>query len=170
VATEALPKPPAYYVGLYAALNDPQFIAAVAKVLVDRDISGFNPGAHAKQTGAKQAAAKASQTPTAAWCEMLSAHWPSDLITASDLFFILTGCEPSAGASLNAGHRRTLEQFGIVAMGTPKRIAGNMVRLSIVRNKDKWLDADSDAIREELQKALTSLPNAREYLDECAAE
>lgn len=170
VATEALPKPPAYYVKLYAALNDPQFIAAVAKVLIDRDISGFNPGAHAKQTGAKQAAAKASQTPAAAWCEMLLEHWPSDLITASDLFFILTGCEPSAGISLNAGHRRTLEQFGIAAMGTPKRIAGNMVRLSVVRNKDKWLDADSDAIREELQKALTGLPNAREYLDECAAE
>lgn len=170
VATEALPKPPAYYVKLYAALNDPQFIAAVAKVLVDRDISGFNPGAHAKQTGAKQAAAKASQTPTAAWCEMLLAHWPSDIITASDLFFILTGCEPSPGASLNAGHRRTLEQFGIVAMGTPKRIAGNMVRLSVVRNKDKWLDADSDAIREELQKALSGLQNAREYIDECAAE
>ncbi|NTV71552.1 MAG: hypothetical protein HGA71_15575 [Azonexaceae bacterium] len=170
VATEALPKPPAYYVELYAALNDPQFIAAVAKVLANRDISGFNPGAHAKQTAAKKAAAKASQTPAGAWCEMLVAHWPSDLITAGDLFFVLTGCDPAAGASLNAGHRRTLEQAGIISMGTPKRIGGNMVRLSVIRNKDIWLDADIDAIRKELQKALVGLQNARDYLDECAAE
>lgn len=111
-----------------------------------------------------------SQTPTAAYCESLVAHWPSDLITAGDLFFVLTGCEPSAGAGVNAGHRRTLEHYGIQSMGKTRKVDGNVVRLSIIRNRHKWMDADAESVKRELQKVKPGLLNARDYLDECESD
>jgi hypothetical protein len=169
VATEAMPKGAEYYARLYTALDDPLFIASVATFLGCRDISAFNPGAHAMLTEAKKAATKASQTPTAEWCELLVDHWPSDLITSSDLFTVLMGVDPSNRGSLNAGHRKTLEQFGIVAMGKAKKVNGNLFRLSILRNKEHWKIADSDAIKAELAKVKCGLDNARDYLEEIAS-
>ncbi|QRM19714.1 hypothetical protein GBK02_10020 [Dechloromonas sp. TW-R-39-2] len=155
VVTEGQPKTPAYYSTLYAALNNPLFIAAVAKFLGERDISTFNPGAHATNNEAKQQATKASQTPMAAQCEALVKYWPSDLITAADLYSVLEQrhAVDDTKRCLTSAHRKTLEQYGIVALGKPIKVDANPVRLSIVRNKAKWQGADNDLLREELRKA-----------------
>lgn len=168
VITEALPRSEEYYSRLYAALNDPLFIAAVARFLGERDIAHFNPGAHAKQTEAKRAAAKASQTPAAAWCELLVAHWPSDLITAGDLYEVLEG-QTTSGKGLNASHRRTLEQYRIEAVGRVKA-DGSTLRVSAVRNLARWKNAEPSELRAELSKVSTGLSSARDVLEDAAAK
>lgn len=57
VLNEAEPLTPEYYTRLYAALKDSSFIAGVAKLLSDRDLSEFNPGAHAVRNAAKETVA-----------------------------------------------------------------------------------------------------------------
>lgn len=167
VYTEARPREADYYARLYAVLDDPLFIAAVAKFLGERDISAFNPGAHAVNSESKKAATKASQTPMAAWCEMLVDHWPSDLIMSQHLFDILA--RDGAGSSLNAAHRRTMEQYGVEALGKPLKVEGKPVRVCIVRNKEQWKQAEPDNLRNELAKANPGIDSARDYLMEFAA-
>lgn len=171
VYTEAAPQGADYYARLYSALNDPQFIASVAKHLGQRDLSRFNPGAHASNSDAKKAATKASQTPMASWCEMLLEHWPSDLITSRDLYEVLEGrATGDESGSLTAAHRRVLESFGVEALGKPLKIAGRTVRASVLRDKVKWKVADPAALREELVKAQPALQGAREYLMDLATD
>ena len=148
-------------------LDDPLFIAAVAKFLSERDIRAFNPGAHAVNSESKRTATKANQTPMAAWCEMLVDHWPSDLIISQHLFDILA--RDGSGGSLNAAHRRTLEQYGVEALGKPVKVEGRPVRVSIVRNKEQWKRAEPGMLRSELAKAAPGLESARDYLMEFAA-
>ncbi len=167
VYTEARPRGADYYARLYSVLDDAMFIAAVAKYLGERDIGAFNPGAHAVNSESKKAATKASQTPMAAWCEMLVEHWPSDLIMSQHLFDILA--RDGAGGSLNAAHRRTLEQHGVEALGKPLKVEGRPVRVSIVRNKERWKQAEPNNLRDELAKANPGLDSARDYLMEFAA-
>lgn len=154
VSTDERPRDPGYYSQLYRALNDPLFIAAIATYLGQRDISRFNPGAHAVLTDAKKAATEASQTPTAGWCELLVNYWPSDLITSRDLYRVLEGSGYGEG-SLNAAHRRTLEQFGVEAAGKPLKLDGRTMRVSILRNRDRWKAAYPDEMRAELLRSAT---------------
>lgn len=150
VSTEARPQDPAYYTRLYRALESREFIATVATVLRGRDISGFNPGAHARNTEAKRAAAKASQTPMMEACQLLVEHWPSDFITSAHLFDVLTGGQ-SVG-SLTAAHRRTLEQAGIQPFGRAVKIGGKVTRVSVVRNTAHWLQhGTADDVRKGLE-------------------
>jgi hypothetical protein len=152
VSVDAKPRSVDYYAKLYAASNDPMFIAAVAAFLARRDLRAFKPGAHAAKTEAKQAATKASQSPMATWCEMLVHHWPADVVRSSDLYKVLEGNEGFGDGSLNAAHRRTMEQFGLTPYGRLVRPVpgGAAVRVTIVRNREKWKDAGTDAIRAEL--------------------
>lgn len=173
VYTEARPLGADYYARLYAVLDDALFIASVAKFLGERDIRTFNPGAHAVNSDSKKAATKASQTPMAAWCETLVDHWPSDLVMSQHLFDILvdrsTLAREGSGGSLNAAHRRTLEQYGVEALGKPLKVEGRPVRVSIVRNKERWKQATPDSLRSELAKVTPGLDSARDYLMELAA-
>ena len=167
VYTEALPRDSAYYTRLYAVLDDDSFIAAVAKFLGERDIRAFNPGAHATNSESKKAATKASQTPMAADVEMLVDHWPSDLIMSQHLSDIMA--RDGVGGPLNAAHRRTLEQYGVEALGKPLKVEGRAVRVSIVRNKAQWKRAEPDDLRRELTKANPGIDSSRDYLMEFAA-
>lgn len=166
VVNEGTPKPESYYTRLYSALDNPRFIAAVAAFLARRDISTFNPGAHAKQTEAKQAATKASQTQAAGWCELLVKHWPSDLITSGDLYEVLEGPRLEPGRGLTPAHRRTLEQFGIESYGKTVKVDQIPTRVLIVRNRHHWRNAAPDAIRAELNKRPADITDARHYLEE----
>lgn len=165
VSTEAPPQGPDYYTRLYRALESREFIAAVAAVLAERDISGFNPGAHARNTEAKKTATNASRTPMAEACQLLVDYWPADFIRASDLFDVLTGGQ-SVG-SLTAAHRRTLEQAGIHAWGKPVKIDGKATRVSVLRNRERWLQqGTADEVRKELERVKidTFEATAYEYL------
>jgi hypothetical protein len=167
VLTEASPQPSDYYTALYGALQDRGFTAGVAEYLQRRDISAFNPGAHARRTEAKDIVTRASITPAEEWCQMALDHWPADVIRSGHLQQLLTGV---AGDSLNPAQRRTLEQFKFKALGRPVKVDGTPVRLTVLRNFDKWKDANNDAVREELAKATIGLEVAREYLNGLAAD
>lgn len=151
VSTDAQPQDPAYYTRLYRALESREFIAAVATVLHERDITGFNPGAHARNTEAKRTATKASQTPMAEACQLLVHHWPADFITSADLFDVLSNGQGGAG-TLSAAHRRTLEQAGIQPFGRAVKIDGKVTRVSVVRNTTHWLQhGTADDVRKGLE-------------------
>jgi hypothetical protein len=160
VCIDAKPKDAAYYSRLYAALEDPRFIAGVAAYLGRRDISGFNPGAHAVDTDAKKDVAQASQTPMAYWCEILVGHWPRDVIKSGDLYDALEGFEVfKPDRALNPAHRRTLEQYGVTPYKNPVRVgAGNPVRVSILRNRANWANATAAEIKAELTRAVEKFP------------
>ena len=174
VMTESKPNPSDYYIRLYKALDDRTFIAAVATFLAERDIAKFNPGAQAVNTESKQAVVQASQTPLAMACERLLAHWPCDLITSHHLHQVLVGDDQQGFRSkaLNAAHRRTLEQFGIEAMGRLVKIGVPLeaVRITILRNKERWKLATPDEIRGELARAKPGMDNASDYLLRLEAE
>lgn len=165
VSTDAQPQGPAYYTRLYRALESREFIAAVATVLRNRDISGFNPGAHARNTEAKKAATNASRTPMAEACQLLVDHWPADFITAADLFDVLTAGR--ADGALTAAHRRTLEQAGIHPWGKPVKIGGKATRVAVLRNRARWLQqGTADEVRKDLERVKidTFEVTAHEYL------
>lgn len=172
VSIDAKPRSPAYYEKLYLALKSPEFIAAIAAYLGQRAIEHFKPGAHAVNTEAKTAATKASQSPMAELVELVVMHWPSDLITASDLFAVLTNGERNSGTgSLNASHRRTLEQFGVVPFGGPVKLDRDSVRLQILRNKSRWLDAELSDVKAEVARAnVRGLNDPLKFLMETAAK
>lgn len=160
VQVDAEPRDAAYYTRLYNALADRQFIAAVATYLGQRDISSFNPGAHAVMTEAKRSAALASQTPTAMWCELLVEHWPCDVIPSQVLAGVLgAGIE----GGLNAGHRRALEQVGVEALGSPVKIDSKTQRMSIIRNKAKWKGATPAEVRAEWSRGKDALEGVYDY-------
>jgi hypothetical protein len=99
-------------------------------------------------------------------CKLLVAHWPSDLITAGALFEVLTG---TSHGTLTAAHRHTLERHRIETLGKTIKVDGTSTRVSIIRNKDRWIDADANEIRQELAKAVISIEGAGETLLEAAA-
>src|SRR5690606_8726919 len=104
----------------------------------------------ALNTRAKQEATNASRTPMAEACQLLVDHWPSDFITSSDLHDVLTAGQ--GGGTLTAAHRRTLEQAGIFAWGKPVKINGKAARISVLRNRARWLACESpNEIRENLE-------------------
>src|SRR5690606_18872350 len=133
--------------------------------LGQRDISRFNPGAHARNTEAKQAATNASRTPMAEACQLLVDHWPADFITAAHLFDVLAGGR--GDGALTAAHRRTLEQAGIQPWGKPVKIDGKATRVSVLRNRTRWLQqGTADAVRKELERVEIDVfeTSAYEYL------
>jgi hypothetical protein len=173
VVLDAKARSPEYYARLYAAKDDPQFIAEVAAYLGQRDISKFKPGAHAKETEAKLAVTQANLSHTAKWCQLLIAHWPVDVISSGDLYKVL---EDSDLGTLNASHRRVLEQFKVVAYGDPVKLSDpekRIVRVSILRNPHRWKTAEPREIRAELLRGDGLLPGftpPRDYLLSAAAD
>ncbi len=162
VVLDAPPKPPDYYSKLYRALGDPAFISVVANYLARRDLSRFNPGSHAVRSAGKDAAARASQSPMAERCEMLVQHWPADVILHSDVRGVLT--DGLGGPQLTPAYRRTLEQFGIAPLKRVVRVSGQPARVSIIRNHEKWRDAETYRIQDELDKVRLNLKNAWDFL------
>jgi uncharacterized protein DUF5906/bifunctional DNA primase/polymerase-like protein len=172
VVTDSEPRESGYYSLIYRALENIQFIAAVAKWLADRDIAKFNPGATAANSESKKAVTMANQTPMAIACKRLLDLWPCDLITSQDLIQVVSGDE--SGKTSTAAYRRTLEQFGIEALDRTTKIGNPLkpTRISILRNKEKWKVAVPEAIRREIAAISFSpgLESPIEYLDALAAE
>jgi hypothetical protein len=170
VVIDSAPRPPDHYAKLYNALGDAKFIASVAAYLGERDTSNFNPGAWATDSTSKKAVTSANRTPMAENCELLVAHWPSDLISTTDLFEVLTGKDSMMckGESLDAAHRRTLEKYKVEPLGRTVKIDAKPTRLHVIRNKTKWREADAEAIRKEIGKRPT-VKNDKEAVDTALA-
>jgi hypothetical protein len=156
VVNEAAPRPADYYTRLYQAISDQRFIAGVAAFLARRDLSNFNPGAHAVVTAAKRRATEASKTPMTKQCELLLKFWPCDVITPADLMSVLDYVprELAIRAKMTANHRRTLEQFSIRKKAESLKVDGNSVKLYFIRNADYWENASNPALVAEYLKGL----------------
>lgn len=158
VSNEFAPRPADYYTRLYQAISDQRFIAGVAAFLARRDLSNFNPGAHAVVTAAKRRATEASKTPMVKQCELLLKYWPSDLITPADLMSVLDYVprDLAIRAKVTSNHRRTLEQFGIRRKAESLKVHGVTVKIWFIRNADYWETANSHALVTEYLKGLNS--------------
>lgn len=140
VHNEAPPHTPDYYARLYAALKEPAFIAGVAHLLRTRDLSSFNPGAHAVMNDAKEAVVAASRSEADEALVDLVKHWPGlDVIHTSTLGELITG---QLGRKVTRGHMHALERRGIKPYKSLIKLEGAPVRVSILRNVARWKDAD----------------------------
>lgn len=144
---DGVPRDAAYYKRLYAAMRDPAFIAGVAHMLRTRDLTDFNPGAHAVMNAAKQAVIAANRSETDETLIDLVNYWPSDVIQSSTLGELITGMP---GGKLTPAHRHALERRGIQPRKTPVKFGGIACRVVIIRNPDRWDAADPYLIAEEL--------------------
>lgn len=170
VHNEAPPRAPDYYARLYAVLKEPAFIAGVAHFLRTRDLSSFNPGAHAAMNAAKEAVVAASRSEADETLVELVKHWPADVIHTSTLGELITG---QLGGKVTRGHMHALERRGIKPYRSLIKIEGAPVRVSILRNVARWKDAEPVHIRAELGRGPTALQmpigGARAYLDNLTA-
>lgn len=170
VHNEAPPRAPDYYARLYAVLKEPAFIAGVAHLLRTRDLSSFNPGAHAAMNAAKEAVVAASRSEADETLVELVKHWPADVIHTSTLGELITG---QLGGKVTRGHMHALERRGIKPYRSLIKIEGAPVRVSILRNVARWKDAEPVHIRAELGRGPTPLQmpigGARAYLDNLTA-
>lgn len=150
VHNERAPMPEGYYGKLYATLKDASFIEAVAWMLKTRNISGFNPGAHAVMSEAKRDMIGASKSDADDIIAYLVAEHPADVITNTRLAEILSNQQYS---TLSAHHRHALDRAGTKAYGKAVRVEGKVMKVRILRNYDTWKDASYPQIVEELRKA-----------------
>jgi len=144
---DGVPRDAGYYKRLYVAMRDPAFIAGVAHMLKSRDLTDFNPGAHAVMNAAKQAVIAANRSETDETLIDLVNHWPADVIQSSTLGELITGLP---GGKLTPAHRHALERRGIQVRKAPVKFGGTACRVSIIRNPDRWEAADPHLIVAEL--------------------
>lgn len=149
------PMPPEYYAQLYAALNDPGFTAGVAELLGTRDISAFNPGAHAVMNEAKREMVSASRSDADDVLAHLVANHPADVIANSTLGAILTN---QLYGKLTPHHRHAMDRAGVRSYGKAIRLGSGVGKVSILRNHAFWKEATTGQIQAELAKTSTLPP------------
>lgn len=106
-------RPEAYYVEMYARLDDPVFIASVGWWLSQRDIRKFNPGATPELNAAKLAVIEATTPEMDRALAEVVGHWESPVAVVGDLMRAC-GVEPGDQKAIaafgfamrRAGHRR----------------------------------------------------------------
>lgn len=168
VIREGTPREAEYYRGLYTALKNPDFIASVAHFLKSRDLSDFNPGAHAVMTAAKEAVVAASRSEADEVLLDVVKYWPADVIHSSTLGELITG---QLGGKITPAYRHALERQGIRGRKNPVWVGNMTARVSILRNPEQWEGASAPLIATELAKVPQQLPlgGARAYLDTLTA-
>ena len=150
VICDKAPQTEAYYKNLYALLQDEIFIASVARLLMDRDISGFNPGATALNTAHKKSAAEVSKSESDEAADHLVVHWPHDIIPTNLMAEYLPRIpEPvMRHIKTRAGIKPYITPGQNKA--SPVRIDSFVGRLAVIKNHDLWsqvsfLDAKIEA-------------------------
>lgn len=167
---EAEPRPQEVYATLYAALNDREFINAVAVFLAERDISSFNPGERPPMNAAKQSVIGAAKSMTQKNADRLVLSWPVDVITQGDIANVLSDGEESR---FTPAMRRAMEEAGALQIDGPIKVHGKASRCWILRNKAKWLNADGKSQSREAQMARAGMPplcDAQEVMTETAGD
>jgi hypothetical protein len=173
-----------YYRELYSQLYDEQFITSVAKFLMVRDISAFNPGATALATEHKQSATAISKSEADEAIEYLVEHWPHEIVP-TNLFSQYLPFTPEAVLK----HIKT--RAGIssyIAPGKTKcepiRIDEVVSRLAVIKGFDKWSKAQLADVKLEVKKSIELVKSIEEaaghskslneairaYLDDRAAQ
>jgi hypothetical protein len=136
------PRPESVYAQLYALLDTPGFVDSVGIWLRSRDLSNFNPGRRPPVTAAKRKAIDASKSDVQRMANMIVQHWPSDLISVSDLTSIMfEGDMSGAGKRMSSAMKHALQDAGMMLVERPLKdpITQQQSRVWIVRNVDGWL-------------------------------
>ena len=148
---EDRPRSPDYYAKLYRALDDPLFIATVARYFGQRDLSQFNPGAHARDTEAKRRVQRASQSEHGEWLELMVTHWPVDIVQASILQYAINDEVTTSAGRHSAAIKYVLEEFGVESINRSIRVNGTPTKVVILRNAAHWRNAAPKKLEKEIQ-------------------
>jgi hypothetical protein len=105
-------------------------------------------------TEAKREMIGASKTESDDIIGDLLATYTSDVITSAALAAALNN-----GQHLKAHHRHALDRAGVRAYGKPMRHNGKLVKVSVLRNWERWKDANVESIQLELQKVIPAFSN-----------
>lgn len=174
-AWEGKKQSPAYYTRLYALLRDDTFIRDVASWLSARDLSWFNPGAHASMNAVKAQMIDGQKTDAKRYAQALAERWPADLITCEALAQVIdpdgNNWNRSAGR-MTALVRATATEAGIYPFTRRVKIDGKATRLYLIRNKARWMAASGPEVAQEVKSAMpTELEcDWRDYIDGLGAE
>jgi hypothetical protein len=148
VAHDGPPRDVAYYSKLYGLLGNPQFVAAVAEFLRQRDLRHFKPGAPPPMTQAKAELIGFSQSEDDVNAKAVAAHWPVDVILAKEIAEVF-----GDGGTARAPVRHALDRAGIRKL--PKKVRyfeHGVQHVYAVRNFERWATAIPDAIKNEANR------------------
>lgn len=138
VNTPAQPRDPEYYVGLYARLDDPVSIAAVAYALMNRDVGAYNGAAAAPKTAAKAAMIDAGLTDLEHFIMDNEGNYPFNgrLLTTEDVIEILPKRLEGRSGRLHATVKSILQRrLRAVEIGQCPLPGGRRVRLMAINGK-----------------------------------
>ena len=146
IASPVLPKDKAYYHYLHNEVLEME-VAAFKQWLLTRDLAGFNAKEPPPMTDGKVAIIKESRPPLVR--ELLEKieerHLVRDMVTAAEVQLALTtfpfGKRPSMSDVTKA-----LRAAGAIHINRQIKVDDNPIRLWIIRNHEKWLQADPTAI------------------------
>jgi hypothetical protein len=157
VICDKVPQTEGYYKGLYELLKDEMFVASVARFLMDRDISSFNPGARALDTIHKKSAAEVSKSEADEAADYLVEHWPHDVILTNLVVEYLPKIPDAVLRHIKT--RAGIQPY--MALGqtksSPIRIDDVVSRLAVIRNHDLWPKADLSDVKAEAKKSISLL-------------
>lgn len=151
-------KPEEYYVGLYDLLKDPRFGAKLLRLLLSRDLSAYNFGQRPEMSEEKAAAIDASKSWSQVVLERLIAGWPSDVVPWHVVDVVLADEEGQQGKSYSRIAKNTAMRLGIRQWGTMAnrpRMNGRLVLPFIIRNHAQWVNADGQAVLDEMKRGIS---------------
>lgn len=175
VVCDAQPRPADYYIDLYAQVDNPAFIASIAKFLMERDLSSFNPGRRAKATESKNLVVERTMSEADTWAHSLVEHWPYDVVPAWLIVEAIAGIGGVANSSRHPADRAGIVAYIPPGKGKPSpiKIDGNPMRVSILRNAEQWQCAGNSAVRDEVMRSMelasTGQREVREILEDLSA-
>ncbi len=140
-----------YYTQLYGMLSNTDFILSVRQFLQQRNITSFNPGKRPPMTEAKAELVSFSRTEDDEVCTDLVAHWPVDVITATELNARLPGYD---GVS-RAAARHAMDRAGIRKL-RKVRIRTHVAVAYALRRHDLWAAQGPQELKAEIGRASDS--------------
>ncbi len=148
-------QPDEYYDRLFKAIEI-EGAAFMYYLMHEHDLSNFNPNAAPPMTEAKQNLIHRSFTPVrAALIELFEGeHHPfhKDIVSSAELDMHLSICPNVSARSREPRNvSDTLKQMGKSSLGQ-RMVKGVRHSLWIIRNQEKWSQAESEAIKEEFTK------------------
>lgn len=155
VHSDATKQPPEYYDALFAAIED-EGPAFMHYLMHEHDLSGFNPNAAPPMTDAKECLIHRSFTPVrAALTDLIESGlqpFHKDIVSSAEIDLHLSMCpNVSARSRETRNVTDTLKQMGKSSLGQ-RMVKGVRHSLWIIRNQEKWSQAESEAIREEFNR------------------
>lgn len=145
VRCDAKPKTEDHYTRLYGMLSNARFIESVAVGLARRDISAFNPGAHAKRTEARQAMVDAGKTEWQLAVEEMFEESARDVVTKEEIRSLVDSVRIG---STEAQLAHIIEDAGGEILRKRQKM-GRREYFVVIRNHERWREMSPAALRAE---------------------